>query len=130
MKPFNLQEALAGKPVVTRDGRKISRVVHFPEASPGWRVVVLAGTGVFGTTESGSYCVDVESNSHDLFMASEKKEGWVNVYPAAGRLHNYLAGFSSYDGSVPTHIFKTEADARKHAILYPALAICRIEWEE
>lgn len=24
MKPFNLQEALAGKPVVTRDGRKVT----------------------------------------------------------------------------------------------------------
>lgn len=36
MKPFNLEQALAGAPVVTRDGRKVLKVVDME--SPRYRV--------------------------------------------------------------------------------------------
>lgn len=32
MKPFNLEEALAGKPVMTREGRKVVRIFYAEEA--------------------------------------------------------------------------------------------------
>ena len=75
MKPFNLVAALAGAPVVTRDGTPFTNVQHFPSATAEYN---LAGVNkgmvkLFkddGTASDGPY----------LFMASVKRTVWVNMY--------------------------------------------------
>lgn len=83
MKPFNLSDALAGKPVVTRDGRTVSKVVLVDDTLEHCLVAVINGKmsahdrqGQFTTTET----------ERDLFMASTKKSVWVNVYDEGGKL--------------------------------------------
>jgi hypothetical protein len=71
MKDFNLKDALAGKPVVTRDGRpvKIAGCNEFNNSLIGW-----VGSGVYQWTSGGQNIAD----KNDLFMApSERKEGVV-----------------------------------------------------
>lgn len=48
MKPFNLQEAIAGKPIQTRDGCVLKFVAYVPEAREGYKVVILLGDGYIG----------------------------------------------------------------------------------
>jgi hypothetical protein len=81
MKQFNLEQAKAGKPVCTRDGRK-SRILAYD-------VIGHCSLAVAVDYEDGEYIHEAHANGsvylvgtspRDLFMASEKKEGWFGIY--------------------------------------------------
>ena len=101
MKPFNLKEALAGKPVITRDGRPVKIAGYNPDAiNSGEKLVGWVDGNIFSWFDDGASFYDKES-SYDLFMASEKRTYWVNVY----RCH---------DGKLTTSKFyDTEEEAKK-----------------
>lgn len=85
LKPFDLKEALAGKPVVARNGTPIVFIAHDPDAAADSQVLARAegapfaqryyADGVF--TRSGP-------TSEDLFIMPRKREAWVNIYPGGG----------------------------------------------
>lgn len=84
MKPFNLEEAKAGKPVCTRIGLPV-RIVCF-DAACGIGAPILALVKQFGMNEQpmlfhtdGKAAGDC-SPTYDLFMKPEKQEGWINIY--------------------------------------------------
>ena len=86
MKQFNLEEYLANpnRKIVTRDGRKVTRILctNVKSALP---VVALIkesngkGEQVCSFTKNGNFCQSEETR-FDLFFAPEKHEGYVNVY--------------------------------------------------
>ena len=81
MKPFNLEAAKAGAPLVTRDGRPAKFIAHVGEAQPSQRLVVLIDGGVYTKFESGGYSKNpAHVSSYDLFMAPVKRTVWVNLY--------------------------------------------------
>lgn len=82
MKPFNLEQAKAGRPLVTRDGRSARFIAHVPEAAPLYRVLCLVAkeASVFTFTETGKAFPDTDT-SHDLFMVSSKRTWWIAVWP-------------------------------------------------
>ena len=54
-KPFNLEEAKAGKPICDLTGARVKFIAHVPEAPKIERVVVLyPGVGVVAYDEGGS----------------------------------------------------------------------------
>jgi hypothetical protein len=80
MKTFNLQEAIAGKPIQTRDGRVLKFVAHVPEAGEGYEVVVMKGDGYVGCwCEDGRYLKEEETDS-DIVMAPVIKKYYVNIF--------------------------------------------------
>lgn len=107
LKPFNIDEARAGKPVYTRDGRKV-RIVCFDYKGDSGVYPILAlisATNQRGVpdeiiakyTEDGKYAkYNSTENDEDLMMAADRKEGYVNIYK-----------------SVDT-IFQTEEEAKSH----------------
>lgn len=80
MKKFNLTACIAGKPVVTRDGRPYKFAGHNENAIQGCRLLGWITDMTYAHGDDGKYCITQEC-SHDLFMASEEREVWVNVYP-------------------------------------------------
>ena len=82
MKPFNLEEAKAGKPVCTRDGRPV-RILCFDLKNNTFPIAATIETAhseeVFIFTLDGKYNTNRDSYL-DLFMAVEKKTGWINIY--------------------------------------------------
>ncbi|MET3232230.1 UNVERIFIED_ORG: hypothetical protein ABIC54_004435 [Burkholderia sp. 1263] len=108
MKPFDLKKAIAGDPLVTRDGRSARLIGHAPEFEESSRVIV-AIEGVDSARqhyESGAYTRDAEHGS-DLFMAPKKRTVWVNVYETrlnTIRNHGNCAA-----------VFDTEEGARSNA---------------
>lgn len=81
MKPFDLAAALAGAPVVTRDGRKVLQLAHFPEASPDIGLVILfEGSSTLNTRREDGTRFNGNDSSMDLFMAPVKQTVWVNMY--------------------------------------------------
>lgn len=77
MKPFNLADALAGKPVMTRDGMKVIRLIELPEAKPKSRLVAVLEDGETATFNEGGRYYSMRDSSLDLFMAPTKKEGYI-----------------------------------------------------
>ena len=124
MKPFDLQKALAGEPVVTRDGRPVKIAGYNPHAVEGVRILGWAGKTSRSWYCDGKYTEAENGHDADLFMAENpkvKKEGWVNVY-------------NRPDASLPpklSNAYFNEALARKSAIKSDAYVdTVKIEWEE
>ena len=80
MKPFDLEAAKRGEPIVCRDGTPVKFIAHVPEAYEQLRVVFLRGKQVQAVYESGKEFRDCEDR-FDLFMAPKKRIVWVNLYP-------------------------------------------------
>jgi len=77
MKPFNLEQALAGAPVITRDGTKVIRLIELPEAKPQSRLVAVLEDGETATFNEGGRYYSMRDSSLDLFMAPSKKEVYI-----------------------------------------------------
>lgn len=99
MKPFDIELAKQGKPVCTRDGRK-ARIICFDRYNRQLRCIVALVTESTGLEELYAYTLEGkissnEKSDHDLVMVSEKKTGWINIYPCpykekAARLGPYV----------------------------------------
>jgi (p)ppGpp synthase/HD superfamily hydrolase len=76
MKPFDLTKALAGEPVVTRDGQPVTQLTKFDCDSAYPLRAVIDGKIISFTIDG--ICLSKRQCSHDLFMA--EPERWVNVY--------------------------------------------------
>ena len=132
MKQFNLEEYLANpsKKVVTRDGRKIKRVLC-TDAMGSYPIVVLiencGGTrdDAIQYTKDGRYFINGKDDK-DLFFVTEKHEGWVNIYKAAVPRNTLGCMVTRYVGS---SIWPTEEAAKTAADPDPVATI-KIEWEE
>lgn len=71
MKPFNLSEALAGKPVVTRDGHKVLKITNLEtDIYPVVAKVELHSQPICYTSK-GFYTRTEIENDLDLFMYEE-----------------------------------------------------------
>lgn len=81
MKPFNLQAALAGAPVVTRDGEPAEQLTLFDAPNEDFPLVGVVSGRIRTWTRSGKRMLADVDNEFDLFMASTKRVVWVNLYP-------------------------------------------------
>jgi hypothetical protein len=79
-KPFDLERALAGDPVVTRDGKPVTQLTHFKDVA-NWRdsLCGVVDRSICSWQENGRYCPSAPY-SKDLFMAPKKRTVWVNLY--------------------------------------------------
>ena len=127
MKPFNLEEYTANptKRLITRDGRKVNRILC-TDINGRYPIVAVIENHDGNTeqalsfTKDGKYFFNV-FNENDLFFAPEKKEGWVNILKGT-----YDARYIEH-----TRIFKSKEDAEKALEYYSDyITTLKIEWEE
>jgi hypothetical protein len=78
-KPFNLEKALNGAKVVTRDGRKVTQLTKFECLSLDSLGGVLDNQLRTWTTQ-GLFIPNYGESDADLFLAVKPKRIWVNVY--------------------------------------------------
>ena len=124
MKPFNLEAALRGEPVITRDGRKVHEVIAFSKQECNkYPYVVFAlykGAISYSSFTKDGFVNDKNTPSpRDLFMAPRTREGWVPLFRnASGK--TYI---------IDLYNTKEEAEnAWKHSPLY--ITSTKITWEE
>lgn len=74
-KPFDLEAARNGAPIITRAGRKAKFIAHVPQCREDARVIVLIeGDGAcYPFHENGHFLGGDEECGDDLFMAMEQK---------------------------------------------------------
>ena len=122
MKQFNLNEYLKdpSKKVITRDGRAVKiHCTNFNSVQP--IIAEIEGHNSSQSfTRDGKYCIDDRNLPYDLFFASEKKEGWLNIY------HNE-SGFYLRGNPYKT---KEEAEEVAKANYKTFCTTIKIEWEE
>jgi hypothetical protein len=106
MKPFSKFEAIGeGKPVVTRDGRKVTQLKEFEVIGPYQLVGVVEGkNSTTAWTDDGKYYAIHEEHALDLFMASAVKEGWVAFGAEESQVSHGMVAFV-------THAWPTEIEA-------------------
>ena len=81
MKPFDLEAAKAGAPIVTRDGRPAKFIAHVAEAHPSQRLLLLIDGVVHTKFENGKHANrPAHVSPNDLLMAPVKRTVWVNLY--------------------------------------------------
>ena len=123
LRPFNLEEAKAGKPVCTRDGRSV-RIICFDKKDDKCPIVALIpyyepdGEVIVTYTNEGFYLTGGKHPS-DLMMLTEKYEGWMNIYKG-GKLD-------------ADYIYPTKEEALEN-IFQPMkdkyIDTVKVEWEE
>jgi hypothetical protein len=86
-KPFNLERALAGDPVVTRDGKPVTQLTLF-NISGRFPLVGVVDNSNESWTPTGLLCANGQTSCFDLFMAPKKRTVWVNLY-GSGFCHWY-----------------------------------------
>jgi hypothetical protein len=129
MKPFSKFEAIRGKPVVTRDGRKVTQIKEFELEGPYKIVAVVEGEKEVATfTDDGKFDQHHSYDSKwDLFMATETHEGWIAFGPEQSHIQLGLVAFT-------THAFPSEESAKQsyrngnHG--HEPKGTVRISWEE
>ena len=125
MKPFNLEEYLANpsRKMVTRCGYSV-RILCTDKKSSLPIVALITdknGEEFVGNYNSfGKYNDSNYACSFDLFFATEKHEGWLNIYHSESGF--YLRG-NPYKS-------KEEADEVASANYKTFCATVKIEWEE
>lgn len=124
MKPFNLEEAKAGKSVVTRYGIE-ARIICFDRKNFKFPLIVLLkyeDSEVEITTYHTEKGEHISNKEKDLFMKTEKKTGWVNVFVHPSFPKQRLIGRYIYDTKEEAIKVQSETDSYVTSI--------KIEWEE
>ena len=81
MKPFNLQDAIAGKPIVTREGKPVEFIAYVPKTDSDYKVIVLINKQIYSyTTTVKPTNSQVTISPIYLIMAPQNKHYWVNLY--------------------------------------------------
>lgn len=118
LKPFDFEAAKAGKPVCTRDGRKV-RIICFDTINKGnYPIIALLEDkgceAIFYYNKDGKCNVGTE---RDLMMLPEKKEGWINIY-------------KDFEDTVCCAYLTKEDALKNRSIEYGYITTIKIEWEE
>ena len=110
MKPFNLELAMKGEPVVTREGKKILEIHCFEKVLGQYRLVGVNENGdLLSWTITGSYNNTEKGHKNDLFMATKTQKVWIAVNTTEGYAHG------------TAKIFNTENEAKE---FFKPTALC------
>lgn len=122
MKQFDLEKAIAGEPVVTRNGSPV-RILCTDRVGDQYPIVALIRDDNYDTivsyTKEGFIHLDKEA-ANDLFMATKKKEGWINVYITED-------GYAEINATI--YLSKEKALQNRRSGFLGACTT-KIEWEE
>ena len=81
MRPFDLEKALAGEPVITREGLEVTELYLAKTATNNTRRLIAVTEGALRHySEDGKWQFDKGDNPNDLFMAPVKRQAWTNVF--------------------------------------------------
>ena len=79
MRPFDLQKAIEGHPLVTRDGRHVQEFHYFEKVNEGYPIVIVISGKKICINEKGKAINGLESQD-DIFLAPTKIKKWINIY--------------------------------------------------
>lgn len=76
MKKFNLEKAIAGEPLITRDGREVEEFKYFKTV----KTIIVVIDGKLYQYFINGRCICTKGDYMDLFMAPKKQKFTVLIY--------------------------------------------------
>ena len=119
MKPFNLEEYLKNpkRKVITRDGRNVTILCTNYCIKPIIAEIEDLGYS-YSCFPAGTASIEGDDACNDLFFASAKHEGWINLY-------KYKSGV------INSHYFTSKKEAEEEGKTHTcSVTTIKIEWEE
>jgi DNA-directed RNA polymerase subunit E'/Rpb7 len=99
MEQFNLERALAGEPVITRDGKEVTQLVKFDAPAANYALRGVIDGEIKSWTSDGRFATFSENSPKDIFMKPKENAIWVNAYfGESGNL--FIIGFSSEEEAI------------------------------
>jgi hypothetical protein len=87
LEKFDLEKALNGAKVVTRDGREVSQLTNFENLNDDYPLIGVVDRSIRTWTTQGLFVgAPLGESDEDLFLAVEPQRVWVNVYYLNGKL--------------------------------------------
>jgi hypothetical protein len=120
MKNFDINLALAGEPVVTRDGRKVIELHCFGAEAIRYPVQYTMEDAYIYTATLDGLAETERATNRDLFMAPTTTIGWVNLYLDPYTEKRYIKA---------TKIYETEEEALEK-VAVDVIDTIKIEWED
>jgi hypothetical protein len=118
MKSFDLNKAIAGEPIFTRDGRRVTEWHYFKGVMTEWSVFAMVNGQVNAYTKDGRFNPShspTKDSPLDLVMKAPIIEKWINVYHKSDKL--YLGMHFNTEGEAKW-AYTTDADCYKKEYLY------------
>lgn len=97
MKPFDLEAAKRGEPLITREGKTIEFVGR-SETKSGPKIICTIDSCFTSHYDNGAYFEGGREGRLDLFMAPKKRTVWVNIYKHMATWHE-----TQEASNVPAH---------------------------
>lgn len=120
MKPFDLDAAKRGEPLITRDGRPAKFVAHVPELDH-YDCVLLFVEGNHDISYVGVNGAIRQSAEPFFFMAPRKVVKWASIDKRPCLGPHPVMGYSLHDD---------KADAEREILLKDYFSVARVEFEE
>jgi hypothetical protein len=115
MEKFNIDRALAGEPVITRDGKEVTQLVYFHDVIHKYCVYGVVGDQVKTWCIDGKFFYDDPSERNaDLFMKPKENAIWINVYKRS-------------DGGLIIDYYDSEAETKEDALLNNYIKTVKID---
>jgi hypothetical protein len=95
LQKFDLEKALNGAKVVTRDGHEVTQLTKFESVNDDYPVIGVLDNNLQAWTTQGKFNTNHGESDADLFLAVEPQRVWVNVFK--GNIGNLYVGFTTYD---------------------------------
>lgn len=99
MKPFNKERALAGDPMVYRNGEKVQGELllsnYRHKNNSQYSLILITDDFTASYTEQGKYQIDVDMDSLDLYMANKKKKLYIVIKNGGDLGHNTSTAFKN-----------------------------------
>lgn len=80
LEKFDLERALAGEPVITRDSKEITQLILFKVKNTSYPLHGVLDNLLYKWTEDGKFFSGGENHEADLFMKPKVIERFYNVY--------------------------------------------------
>jgi hypothetical protein len=80
MEKFNLERALAGDPVITRNGKEVTQLAKFNIQRDKQCLIGVLNHELERWTVDGNYFLSETESEQDLFMKPKENAIWINVY--------------------------------------------------
>jgi hypothetical protein len=80
LEKFDLEKALNGAKVVTRDGHEVTQLTKFESVNDDYPVIGVLDNNLQAWTTQGKFNTNHGESDADLFLAVEPQRVWVNVF--------------------------------------------------
>lgn len=77
--PFDLEKAINGEPLITRDGRNVDEFYYFKTSKSNQPLKAVINGTIYEYSLDGKYVTEIICN-HDLFMKPKVLKCWVNIF--------------------------------------------------